>query len=164
MIGLKEDLLKKHISTHAIHSAEDKAAVSTLETYLISNGRINTNFSCDDKWPNHDGTFEFVSNPDIARWPKQNFSVQIKGTHNVTEKDGVISYSLKSLAYPAYIASEVTADPGILFLVVNPNIRGEERVFWKYLSSTLISNIDFSKGSCTIKFEKADEIKKSVGI
>ncbi len=159
----QRQLIQQHIATHTERSAEDQDAVNTLCYFLRSDGRINTSFSSVDKWPNHDGTFEFVSNPDIARWPKQNFSVQIKGTHNVTEKDGVISYSLKNLAYPAYIASEVTADPGILFLVVNPNIRGEERVFWKYLSSTLINNIDFSKGSCTIKFEKADEIKNTDG-
>lgn len=59
------DKFKKHISTHTIRSAEDRAAVSTLEMYLTSGGKINTNFSSDDKWPNHDGTFEFVSNPEI---------------------------------------------------------------------------------------------------
>ena len=159
MIYLKEDLLKKHISTHTIHSAEDRAAVSTLETYLISNGRINTNFSCDDKWPNHDGTFEFVSNPDFTRIPEQNFIVQIKGTHSYTEKDGEVSYSLKSLAFPAFIASEVTADPGIIFVVLNPDIRGEKRVFWKYLSQKFINSINFENDSVTIKFNKEDEIK-----
>ena len=51
-----------------------------LITFLISDGKINTNFSCDDKWPNHDGTFEFVSNPELSRCPEQNFIVQIKGT------------------------------------------------------------------------------------
>lgn len=161
MESRQSELIQQHIATHTERSAEDQDAVNTLRYFLKSDGRINTSFSSVDKWPNHDGTFEFVSNPDIARYPKQSFSVQIKGTHNVTEKDGVISYSLKSLAYPAYIAREVTADPGILFLVVNPNIRGEERVFWKYISSSIISNIDFSKGSCTIKFEKNDEIEKT---
>ena len=157
----QRELIKKHLSTHTACSAEDQDAVNTLNYFLRSEGRINTSFSSVDKWPNHDGTFEFVSNPDIERYPKQSFSVQIKGTHHPIEKDGVISYSLKSLAYPAYIASEVTADPGILFLVINPGRRGAERVFWKYLSSTFISNIDFSKESCTIKFEKNDEIKNT---
>lgn len=153
------DKFKKHISTHTIRSAEDRAAVSTLEMYLTSGGKINTNFSSDDKWPNHDGTFEFVSNPEMSRIPEQNFIVQIKGTHNFSEKDGIISYRLKSLAFPAFIASEVTADPGILFVVLNPDIRGEKRVFWKYMSPKFIDSINFEKDSATIKFRPEDEIK-----
>ena len=157
-MSLNDDILKNHISTHSERSAEDRAAVSTLETLLTSGGKINTNFSCDDKWPNHDGTFEFVSNPEISRCPEQNFIVQIKGTHKYREKDGIISYSLTSLAFPAFIASEVTADPGILFIVLNPDIRGEKRVFWKYLSPSFIKTIDFEKNSATIKLNPEDEI------
>lgn len=153
------DLFIRHISTHSERSVEDRAAVSTLETFLTSDGKINTNFSCDDKWPNHDGTFEFVSNPDISRCPEQNFIVQIKGTHIYSEIDGIISYSLKSLAFPAFIASDVTADPGILFIVLNPDVRGEKRVFWKYLSPSFIESIDFEKDSTTIKLNPEDEIK-----
>lgn len=153
------DLLVHHISTHTERSAEDRAAVSTLETFLTSDGKINTNFSCDDKWPNHDGTFEFVSNPQISRCPEQNFIVQIKGTHNYKEADGIISYSLKSLAFPSFIAREVTADPGILFIVLNPDVRGEKRVFWKYISPRFIQSIDFEKDSITIKLSPEDEIK-----
>jgi len=153
------DLFRHHISTHSARSAEDRAAVSTLETFLISGGKINTNFSCDDKWPNHDGTFEFVSNPEISRCPEQNFMVQIKGTHNYREVDGIISYSLTSLAFPSFIASEVTADPGILFIVLNPDVRGEKRVFWKYLSPSFIKSIDFEKKSTTVKLCLEDEIK-----
>lgn len=153
------DLYRRHISTHTVHSNEDRAAVSTLETFLNSGGRINTNFSCDDKWPNHDGTFEFVSIPEISRSPEQNFIVQIKGTHNYSESDDTISYSLKSLAFPAFIANEVTADPGIIFIVLNPDIRREKRVFWKYVSPSLIESIDFNKNSTTIKLTSADEIK-----
>ena len=155
----KNDMIRNHISTHSERSAEDRAAVSTLETFLISDGKINTNFSSDDKWPNHDGTFEFVSNPEISRCPDQNFIVQIKGTHNYKEVDGVISYSLKSLAFPAFIASEITADPGILFIVLNPDIRGQKRVFWKYLSPSVIEAIDFQKSSTTIKLTSEDEIE-----
>lgn len=44
------DLIIRHISTHSERSAEDRAAVSTLETFLTSDGKINTNFSCDDKY------------------------------------------------------------------------------------------------------------------
>lgn len=153
------ELYRRHIATHTERSTEDRAAVSTLETFLISNGKINTNFSCDDKWPNHDGTFEFVPNPEISRTPEQNFIVQIKGTHNYTETDGIISYSLKSLGFPAFIASEVTADPGILFIVLNPDVRGEKRVFWKYLSPSVIESIDFCKNSTTIKLGPEDEIE-----
>lgn len=159
LLSINDDLLKRHISTHSERSAEDRAAVSTLETFLASGGKINTNFSCDDKWPNHDGTFEFVSNPEISRVPEQNFMVQIKGTHNYKENDDTISYSLKSLAFPAFIANEVTADPGILFIVLNPDIRGEKRVFWKYLSPSFIKSIDFEKNSVMIKLRTEDEIE-----
>lgn len=153
------ELYRRHISTHSERSAEDRAAVSALETFLTSDGKINTNFSCDDKWPNHDGTFEFVSEPEISRCPEQNFIVQIKGTHNYKEVDGIISYSLTSLAFPAFIASDVTADPGILFIVLNPDVRGKKRVFWKYLSPTFIQSIDFEKNSTTIKLSLEDEIE-----
>lgn len=156
---LNNDILKQHISTHSQRSAEDRAAVSTLETFLTSGGKINTNFSCDDKWPNHDGTFEFVSNPELSRCPEQNFIVQIKGTHNYRETKGIISYSLTSLAFPAFIASEVTADPGILFIVLNPDVRGKKRVFWKYMSPSVLKEIDFTKGSTTIKLCSDEEIK-----
>ena len=151
--------LKKHIATHTGRSAEDRSAVSYLETVLNPEGKINTSFASDDKWPNHDGTFEYVSNPDISRQPEQNFVVQIKGTHNYTESNGVISYCLKSLAFPAYIAYEVTADPGILFIVLNPDIRGERRIFWKYISPSFIKNINFKQSSVTIKLYPTDEIK-----
>ena len=85
--------------------------------------------------------------------------VQIKGTNNYTENNGIISYCLKSLAFPAYIAYEVTADPGIIFIVLNPDIRGEKRIFWKYMSPSFIKTINFEKTSATIKLQAEDEIK-----
>lgn len=154
-----EELFRCHMATHTERSAEDQAAVSTLVNFLKSGGKINTNFAYNDKWPNTDGYFEFVSNPDLSRCPDQNFVVQIKGTRNYTETDGIISYSLKSLGFPAYIACEVTADPGIIFVVLNPERRGEERVFWKYLSPGFINSIDFNHKSTTIKFSPDDEIE-----
>ena len=153
------ETLKKHISTHTDRSAEDRSAVSYLESVLNPEGRINTSFASDDKWPNHDGMFEYVSNPIISRRPGQNFVVQIKGTHNYTENNGVISYCLKSLAFPAYIAYEVTADPGIMFIVLNPDIRREKRIFWKYMSPSFIKTINFEQSSATIKLQSEDEIK-----
>lgn len=151
-------MLEKHISTHSERSVEDRAAVKTLDALLLSDGRINTCFSCDDKWPNHDGTFEFVSDPDMSRNPEQVFMVQIKGTHNYCEKDGVISYNLQSLAFPAFVALEVTADPGILFVIINPDIRGRKRVFWKYMSPSFIKSIKFEQGSAVIHLYAEDEI------
>ena len=73
MLNQSNENIRRHIKTHTKHSDEDRAAVSVLENYLRSNGRINTSFSTDDKWPNHDGTFEFVSTPDISRRPEQTF-------------------------------------------------------------------------------------------
>ena len=61
------ELYRRHIATHSERSAEDRAAVSTLETFLTSDGKINTNFSCDDKWPNHDGTFEFHNTQPLCK-------------------------------------------------------------------------------------------------
>ena len=83
----QKELIQRHIATHTIRSAEDRSAVRYLESVLNPGGRINTAFSCDDKWPNHDGTFEYVTNPDISRRPEHNFLVQIKGTHNYEEQN-----------------------------------------------------------------------------
>ena len=157
----QKEHIERHIATHTVHSAEDRSAVSFLESVLNPGGRICTSFSSDDKWPNHDGFFEYVSNPDISKSPKQNFIVQIKGTHNFSEKNGVVSYCLKSLSFPAFIAKEVTADPGILFVVLNPDIREGQRIFWKAMSKSFLSDIDFEKESKIIKFSPEDEIKNT---
>lgn len=145
MIQQARDKVKKHIKTHSEHSVEDRAAISLLGTFLNPGGRINTSFAANDTWPNHDGTFEFISNPDVSRRPKQNFFVQIKGTSVYTEKDGIIKYSLKSLAFPAYICDNVSFDPGILFVVLDPDQRGSQRVFWKYMSVDFINSINFDQ-------------------
>lgn len=63
--------IERYIKTHSVHSDDDRSAVFVLETFLRSNGRINTSFASDDKWPNHDSTFEFVPNPDISRRPSR---------------------------------------------------------------------------------------------
>lgn len=157
----QKEHIERHIATHTVHSAEDRSAVSFLESVLNPGGRICTSFSSDDKWPNHDGFFEYVSNPDISKSPKQNFIVQIKGTHNFSEKNGVVSYCLKSLSFLAFIAKEVTADPGILFVVLNPDIREGQRIFWKAMSKSFLSDIDFEKESKIIKFSPEDEIKNT---
>lgn len=156
-----KELLQRHKRTHSIHSDDDRAAVDVLGTFLRSDGKINRNFSCNDKWPNTDGFFEFVSNPENSRRPDQNFFVQIKGTTDYTEKDGLIKYSLKSLAFPAYIFDDTTSDPSILFVVLNPQMRGEERVFWKYMSNEFLNSIDFNKDSTTITFTSNDEIENT---
>lgn len=145
------ETLISHISTHSERSAEDRSAVTYLESVLSPGGKINTSFGKDDKWPNHDGMFEYVSNPDRSRRPEQNFIVQIKGTHLYNDNNGIISYSLKSLAFPAYIAYEVTADPGIIFIVLDPDERGRKRIFWKYMSPSFIKRINFEQSSTTIK-------------
>ena len=153
-----KDIAKKHIKTHSVHSAEDRAAIAILESFLRSNGKINTNFSANDTWPNTDGTFEFVPNPYDSRRPTQNFSVQIKGTHTNNIKNDMFKYSLQSLAFPATIFCRETLDPGILFVILNPDIRGEERVFWKYMSVAYLETIDFNKDSVTISFSPEEEI------
>ena len=158
MLTQSKETLQKHIRTHSEHAAEDIAAIAMLECFLRSGGRINTNFSKNDKWPNHDGTFELVPDPDVSRRPAQCFYVQVKGTHNYSEKNGIIKYSLQSLAFPAFVAQNVTLDPCILFVVLNPDVRTGERIFWKYVSVEWINSIDFSKNSTTVCFSTEDEI------
>lgn len=158
MIEQAKEKVKKHIRTHSERSVEDRSAISLLGTFLNPDGRINTSFAANDTWPNHDGTFEFVSNPDVSRHPKQNFFVQIKGTSVYTEKDGIVRYSLKSLAFPAYICDNVSLDPGILFVVLDPDQRGFQRVFWKYMSVDFLNSINFDHESITISFSANDEI------
>lgn len=161
MLNQTKEVVKRHIKTHTERSADDYSAVSVLKTFLRSNGRINISFAEGDKWPNHDGTFEFVSNPSMSRQPDQNFLVQIKGTHVYTEKNGMIKYSLKDLAFPAFICCDVSLDPGILFVVLNPNQRGSERVFWKYMSVDFLNSINFENGSTTIGFSAYEEIQNT---
>ena len=158
MLEQRREIVEKHIKTHSARSVEDCDAVTVLNSFLRSDGKINKNFSCNDKWPNIDGTFEFVSNPNISRRPEQNFVVQIKGTHQCNETNGIFKYSLKSLAFPATIYCRETFDPGILFVVLNPDKRGSERVFWKYMSVDLLNSIDFEKDSVTISFSSDEEI------
>ena len=158
MLSQSKDLIEEHIKTHTERSAEDVAAVTTLESFLNSKGRINCEFSKNDKKPNIDGFFELVPDPDLNRRPTQTFFVQIKGTHDFTEKDGVVKYSLRSLAFPAFVATDVTLDPGILFVVLNPDIRGEKRVFWKYMSVEFLNTIDFANKSSTISFTAEEDI------
>ena len=149
---------QRHIKTHTERSVEDIAAVTTIKTFFKGDGRIIPDFSEMDKWPNADGTFEFVVDPSISRQPEQSFFVQIKGTKNFTENNGVIKYALRDLAFPAFICNGVTLDPGILFVVLNPTVRGQERIFWKYISVDFLNSIDFNKDSATIDFSSDEEI------
>ncbi len=158
MLILKKESVKRHIKTHSERSSEDRAAIAALGAFLNPGGRINTAFAANDTWPNHDGTFEFVPDPDVSRRPTQNFFVQIKGTNGYVEKDGIVKYSLKSLAFPAYICDQVSFDPGILFVVFNPEQRGAQRVFWKYMSVDFLNSINFDNDSMTVCFCADDEI------
>ena len=160
MTKITKEQIQRHVKTHTSRSDDDRNAVAVLNVFLRSGGKIAyNNFACNDTYPNIDGSFELVPNPDISRRPKQNFSVQIKGTsiENIN-KDGIFKYQLQSLAFPAYIADAVTSDPGILFVILNANKRGQERVFWKYMSPKFISSIDFSKDSMVIDFTFDNEI------
>ena len=158
MLLQSKEIFERHVKTHTQRSAEDASAVNTLETFLDFDGRVNCDFSKRDKWPNTDGYFELVPDPDLNRRPVQTFFVQIKGTHNYTEKDGILKYSLQSLAFPAFIATNTTFDPGILFVVLNSDVKGKKRVFWKYMSVEFINSVDFNKDSTTISFTADEEI------
>lgn len=148
-----------HLRTHSERSVEDRSAVAILQNFFRVGGQINSNFSCNDKWPNIDGYFELVPEPEISRKPIQNFVVQIKGTDkNYEEVDGCLKYQLRSLSFPDYIKYEITSDPGILFVVLNINDRTRERVFWKYISNSFLNSIDSTKDSCLIEFTPEDEI------
>ena len=49
----------------------------------------------------------------------------------------------------------------MLFLVLNTGKRGQERVFWKYISPRFLASLDFSKDSAVIRFTGGDEIKNA---
>ena len=162
MLDQSKENIKRHIKTHTQRSDEDRSAVSVLQSFLRSSGKLNWSFASDDKWPNHDDTFEFVPDPDVSRAPRQTFYVQIKGTScNYSENDRIIKYCLKDLAFPAFICDKVSLDPGILFVVFNPTDRGNERIFWKYMSEEFLNSIDFNKNSVTIDFQSEEEILNS---
>ena len=154
--------VEKHIKTHPERSTIDCDAVSTLEYYLKSGGRINTNFARRDTFPNIDGNFELVPSPERSRKPIQNFVVQIKGINcDAVVKEGIIKYHLNGLGFPAYVYSNTTLDPCILFVVFNPTTKGKERIFWKYMSADFLGSIDFEKDSMTVSFLASEEIKNS---
>ena len=157
-----DEQLQRHLKTHSDQSADDVRAVGALEYFMPADQRINCSFSKRDTWPNTDGIFELVPNPELSKRPKQNFIVQIKGTSNarITE-DGTIKYQLKSLAFPAYIAKEVSLDPGILFVVLNPRQHGAERVFWKYMSPSFLASINFDHDSATVEFTSEEELENT---
>ncbi len=160
MAKIKKEQIQRHIKTHTQRSDDDRNAVTTLSYFLHSNGKIAHNgFECNDTYPNIDGHFELIPDPDVSRRPKQSFSVQIKGTGlEKINADGIFKYQLRSLAFPAYIADSVTSDPGILFVVLNAGKRGQERVFWKYMSPRFIASINFDNDSMVIDFSLEDEI------
>ena len=79
MLLQSKEIIERHVKTHTQRSAEDASAVNTLETFLDFDGRINCDFSKRDKWPNTDGFFELVPDPNLNRRPVQTFFVQIKG-------------------------------------------------------------------------------------
>lgn len=93
MSKIKIEQLQRHLKTHTERSDDDNNAVTVLKTFLRSGGKINDNFSERDKWPNIDGTFELVPDPEKSRRPKQNFVVQIKGTTRARiGQDGSVKY------------------------------------------------------------------------
>ena len=88
--------LKRHIKTHSKKSEEDREAIKALDYCLTLGGKLYTNFAVEDKWPNVDGDFELVPNPEFDRQPKKKFTVQIKGTKTARiAQDGTIHYQLK---------------------------------------------------------------------
>lgn len=154
--------LQRHLKTHCERSEEDRNAVKGLDHCISTGGKIYTNFSVDDKWPNVDGDFELVPDPESSRQPKKKFAVQIKGTTTAhIARDGTVHYQLQDLAFPAYVATEITSDPGIMFVVLNPESRTNPRFFWKYMSPGFIASLDFNKNSATIVFDDKDEIKNT---
>lgn len=159
---ISKELLEKHLNMHSERADEDRAAVSVLKNFLRADGKIAENIQCNDTWPNIDGFIEYIINPQISRKPEQVFTVQVKGTSNYSDSNGVIKYNLQNLGFPSYILKEVTSDPGILFVVLNPKEREKERVFWKYMSIDFLNSIDYSHNSCTIKFNETEEINNTI--
>lgn len=154
--------IRRHIKTHSERESDDIAAVTVLESFLLSGGKITTHFAVNDKWPNVDGDFELVPNPENSRQPQKRFAVQIKGTSVAhIAKDGKVHYQLKDLGFLAYVATEITMDPSILFLVLNPESRNQRRVFWKYISDSFLASVDFNHDSTTIIFGTEDEIENT---
>ena len=153
--------IEAHVHTHTQNSATDIAAVTTIKNLLKNDGKFFPAFSEYDKWPNIDGRFEFVPNPELSRKPEQNFFVQIKGTTVYTEKDGIVKYCLQDLSSPAFIHRKITLDPGILFVVLDPEEMNHERVFWKYMSVDFLNSIKYEQKSITIAFKPEDEITKN---
>lgn len=154
--------IERHLKRHTARSKDDYDAVATLESFFRSGGRLHPLFERGSTEPNTDGRFELVPDPSRSEKPVRNFFVQIKGTNaEWKERDGFILYRLRDLAFPAYILKEVTLDPGLLIVVFGAGKRGQERVFWKYLSPKTLGEIDFSQDSAVIAFSPEEELKNT---
>lgn len=82
------------VATHPSNEINDISAVNYLSADLSPWAKIIPNFEQVDKWSNHDGNFEYISNLDISRAPKQNFIVQIKSTYIYKDENDKIKYNL----------------------------------------------------------------------
>ena len=106
MEKIKREQIQRHIKTHTPRSDDDRNAVAMLSSFLRSGGKIAHNgFACNDTYPNIDGCFELVPNPDVSRRPKQNFSVQIKGTSIEKINTELESYSTTLAERPQIIVA-----------------------------------------------------------
>ena len=107
--------LQRYSNTHTAWSGDDRDAVTMLQAFLGSGGKSVRGSRLKTRWPNTDGTFELVPSPEVSRRPKRSFVVQSKGTSTPQiSLDGAVHYRLRDLAFPAYVALEVTLGPRYL--------------------------------------------------
>ena len=59
-----QEAINGKLATHTKNAEYDSDAVNVLNRFLMSDGKINTSFASNDKWPNHDGKFEYVADPE----------------------------------------------------------------------------------------------------
>ena len=131
---------KPGMSIHSIESFNESEEINLLSSVLEAKHTIKTLFSANDRTPNHDGFFELVSS-DLS--PKKQFIVQIKKVEDlkpntIGPNKGKYSYELKT-NFLYYVKEKVTESPAIYF-VVDIITR---RIFWLYLSDSILMNLDF---------------------
>ena len=62
MLSQSKEIIERHLKTHTERSAEDDSAISTIEFFFRSDGKINTNFAKNvSKNMNNSQNFSFIA-------------------------------------------------------------------------------------------------------
>ena len=153
---------KNGLGNHSNNSFVEKDAIAILGLLLRSKRTIQTSFSEDDRWPNHDNFFELLDySNDSNKPPKKMFIVQIKGTEGGIKKikqgenTGQYSYNDFCTKLLFSVKQRVITSPAIYFVV---DVKTKE-IFWIHLSDEKLMELDFDNKPLKFTYYFSEEDK-----